>query len=59
MIVLRGGEGKTAIVGFESRDTLEEIASVCRCTAKELAELMYYLYLNDWQGGAIHFEIDE
>lgn len=59
MIVLRGGEGKTAIVGFESRDTLEEIASVCRCTAKELAELMYYLYLTDWQGGAIHFEIDE
>lgn len=59
MIVLRGGEGKTAIVGFESRDTLEEIASVCRCTANELAELMYYLYLTDWQGGAINWEVEE
>lgn len=57
MIVERNcATGDVIGVKFESGDTLGEIASMCRCTADELAYLMWNIYADEWQGQEVYWE---
>lgn len=53
MIISKNCRGEIASITFEPEDRLRDIASVCRCTAGELAELMRTIWMDDWAGQEI------